>query len=751
MKIELSAGQEKKFCLADGYENYMTLAADSPQNGEGLVYKNQVLLADFCVFEEAEGYKRLLTRFDGADTIVEPGVWTVNFNGGTERVVCSLFENALYFDCANFDKKSASLVLLPSIDLAKKLDKGQAFASSVPVEISKPLVSELLQLTKVYGKVADRARVLSLEGPGELYISLEHSPSASTKAAARLLREKAFERRKKEIEGSLGKSSFSLQDQNSSQDQNGAGLYNRALEWTKFSSLQFLNKNKTRALWAGLPWFRDYWGRDIFVSVPGTLLFSGNIQDAQILFENFAAFQDTNPRSVTYGRLPNIYRASGDAIYNTADASLLFVREAFETARFSGDKKFLERLWPNVALALECDRTLRTDSAGFLLHGDADTWMDARIFGEKSFCPRGNRACDIQALWFTALLCGARIAEILGKESERATWEAAADKVKNSFLGKFYDGQKIADCLLRDEAADFRVRPNQLALLTIPKITGREFIPQEVAQKTARAAVQELLFPYGICSLSQNDKYFHPYHKTWEWHHEDAAYHNGAIWTWNAGTVIGALCEIGEQDFAWSYAQNVAAQVFDGPCAGSLASNLWAYPAEDGKVSFSGAYSSLRSDAEFLRAAWQCFLGLDVDLLENKIYLCPRLPAKWPEGRAEIALGAKNGFKLSIEWSAADGDNAREFTISAGSEKRGLELRAEFADGQKTLALSAEPQKIAGKIFSDPRGLEFAKPLCLEPDWKKPECLLQKNFLAEIALRQEFNPGHPSSLTAIRS
>lgn len=740
MKIELSAGQEKKFCLVDGYENYMTLAADSPQNGEGLLYKNQVLLADFCVLEEDAGFRRLWTRFEGAQTCVEPGVWTVNFNGGKEKALCSIFENALYFNCENFDKKTASLVLLPSIDLAKKLDKGQAFASSVQVEVSKPLVSELLQLTKVYGKLADRARVLSFEKPGEIYISLEHSPSASTKAAARLLKEKAFDRRKKEVARALEKSSFV----------SGDASYDNALAWAKFSALQFLNKNKTRALWAGLPWFRDYWGRDIFLSIPGTLLLSGNIQEAQILFENFAEFQDTNPRSVTYGRLPNIYRTSGDAIYNTADASLLFVRELYETARFSGDKKFLERLWPSVALALECDRNLRTDSAGFLLHGDADTWMDARIFGEKSFCPRGNRACDIQALWFTALLCGAKIAGLLGKDSEKALWESAADKVKNSFLGKFYDGQKMADCLLRDETADFRVRPNQLSLLTLPKITEREFIPSDVAQKTARAAVQELLFPYGLCSLSQKDKYFHPYHKTWEMHHEDAAYHNGAIWTWNAGTAIGALCEIGEQDFAWAYAQNAAAQVFDGPCAGSLASNLWAYPDESGRVRFSGAYSSLRSDAEFYRAAWQCFLGLDVDLFENTIRLCPRLPAQWKEGRAEIQLGAKNEARLLLEWSAADGQNAREFAISAEGA-RGLELRADFADGQKKLALSGEPQKISGKIFCDARGLEFAKPLCLEPDWKKPECLLQKNYLAEIALKQEFNPGHPSSLTAIRS
>ena len=747
MRIELSPSQEKKFCYVDGYENYMTLAADCPQNGEGLVYKNQVLLHDICVFENGDGYKKLLTRFDGAATSVEPAFFKVEFLGG-RNVVCSLFENALYFDCLDFDKSAAALVLLPSIDLAKKLDKGQAFAASFPVEISKPLASELLQLTKIFGKKAAQARVVSFEKPCEIYISLEHSPSASTKAAARFLKEKAFARHCKETQDALEKSSFNA----ASDGAKDGGLYDRALEWTKFSALQFLNKNRTRALWAGLPWFRDYWGRDIFLSVPGALLFSGNAQSAKTLYENFTAFQDTNPRSVTYGRLPNIYRGSGDAIYNTADATLWFVREALETARFLGDKKFLEKMWPAVQLALECDRTLRTDSAGFLLHGDADTWMDARIFGEKSFCPRGNRANDIQALWFTALLCGARMASLLGKEEERALWENTAAKLKNSFLGKFYDGQKMADCVLRDEAADFRVRPNQLALVTVPKITGQNFIPKEVEEKITRAAVSELLFPHGLCSLSQNDKYFHPCHQTWEWHHEDAAYHNGAVWTWTSSLAAEALCAVGEQDFAWRLCKNVAAQTFDGPCAGTLASNLWAYPDTDGRLRYSGAYSSLRSDAEFLRAAWQGFLGMEVDLFENKIYFCPRVPSEWKAGSAEISFGPKNAARLSISWSQ-ESQGEREFKISArGLEGfKGLEAVFDFADGQKRVQLLEAAASCAGKIYKDARGLDFAKPRSLDPDWKKPECLLQKNYLAEIALRQEFNPGHPSSLTAIRN
>ena len=102
------------------------------------------------------------------------------FCGGKFKVRFSLLENALYFNCENFDKKSAALVLLPCIDLAKKLDKGQACCASVPLEVTKPLASELLQLTKTFGKKAAYARLISFDKPCEIYISLEHSPKTST-------------------------------------------------------------------------------------------------------------------------------------------------------------------------------------------------------------------------------------------------------------------------------------------------------------------------------------------------------------------------------------------------------------------------------------------------------------------------------------------------------------------------------------------------------------------------------------------
>lgn len=743
MEIRLEAGEKRRFCYIDRYENYMTLSTKSAELNEGLVYKNQSLFFDFAIFAKRDGFLQLNSRYENTSTSVRPDSFSVRFYNEDSEVKCALFENCLYFDMRKFDAEKCALVVLPSIDLGKKLDKGNALASDCEIEVRRPLVSELLQLTRVFGKRAASARIMKLSGRGEIYISLEHSPSSSSKAAARMLRENAFLRHCDEVNAMLGKSEF----------KSGNPKIDDAMKWAKFSSLQFLNGNKTRALWAGLPWFRDYWGRDIFTSIPGTLLLSANYAEAEALFENFVQYQDTNPHSVTYGRLPNIYRSSGDILYNTADATLLFTREVLDTARWTGSKKFLEKMWPHIHLALECDRKLRTDSSGFLLHGDADTWMDARIFGEKSFSPRGNRAVDIQVLWWTALECGAEIAELLGKKEEQSVWKSDAAKIKNSFPGKFFDGKRMADCIMRDDTADFRVRPNQLILITAAQITGQRFISEETENLVAKNALGELLFSYGLCSLSQRDRYFHPYHGTSELYHEDAAYHNGTIWTWNASWAIGALCATGRQNLAWAFAKNVAGQLMDYETAGTLSANISAYPADDGTLMFSGAYSSCRSNAEFFRSIWQHFLGLRVDLLKKKIRVSPQFPSEWNEGSACIELGAKNSFSLEIRWSNAAQDGSRRMEFEFSKNAPGLFLEIQFEDGLKTINIKGEGLYSAeGKnAVAEKNDISFCQPDCFKENWKKPECLSQKNFLAEICLRQEFNPGHPSSLTAIRS
>jgi len=67
--------------------------------------------------------------------------------------------------------------------------------------------------------------------------------------------------------------------------------YNKALSWAKLSSYFMVVNQFGKGIWAGLPWFRDNWGRDTFIALPGTLLVSGKFKEAKAVLNNFGRYQ----------------------------------------------------------------------------------------------------------------------------------------------------------------------------------------------------------------------------------------------------------------------------------------------------------------------------------------------------------------------------------------------------------------------------------------------------------------------------
>ena len=385
--------------------------------------------------------------------------------------------------------------------------------------------------------------------------------------------------------------------------------YNQALMWAKSSSHLFVVEEFGKGIWAGLPWFKNNWGRDTFISLPGTLLVSGSFSEARDVIENFARFQNLRPDR-NFGRIPNRVSSLQDIIYNTADGTPWMIRETYEYLRYTGDREFARKLYPVVKIALEGAITNYVDAEGFLTHDAADTWMDARINGDKPWSARGNRAVEIQALWFTALEAGVALAKESGDDVSAAKWQRQAELLKSNFTVKFWDGHMMADRLRADNTRDVKVRPNQLMVVSVP--FEDRLTTGDVEAMVTRNAVSELLYPYGIASLSQNDPYFHPVHHDDKYFFFDAAYHNGTVWGWNAGFTVTALDRFGYQDLAYQLAKNLSDQILYLGTVGNMSELLDALPDVNGKIHTSGTFAQAWSVAEFTRNGYQDFLGLAI-------------------------------------------------------------------------------------------------------------------------------------------
>ncbi|MDZ7331624.1 MAG: GH116 family glycosyl hydrolase [candidate division KSB1 bacterium] len=405
---------------------------------------------------------------------------------------------------------------------------------------------------------------------------------------------------------------------------------NKAFRWAVISMDQLIMRQPGAGkdivgIFAGLPWFNNYWGRDTFISFPGAVLVRGDFETSRQILTAFAQFQNQDSKDPNYGRIPNQITTE-QISYNTADGTPWFVRALWDYYRYSGDRVTLESLYPVVKRAIEGTLKYHCDAQRFLTHGPAETWMDAQG-PDGPWSPRGNRAVEVQALWYQQLICSANMAHELGKNADAETWKQLADELKENFQNRFWNNSRSAlfDHLKENDEPDRKIRPNQILAITVPQEIA--LLPAEREFSVMKEVVTQLTYSYGVASLWQHDPDFHPYHQYPKYYPKDAAYHNGTVWGWLAGPVVSSMLKYGYQNLAIELLLSECNQILNHGAVGTLSELLNAIP-DPGKElpEPSGAVSQAWSLAEFIRNISQDLIGIHPDVPNRKIRISPHLP-----------------------------------------------------------------------------------------------------------------------------
>jgi glycogen debranching enzyme len=517
----------------------------------------------------------------------------------------------------------------------------------------------------------------------------------------------------------------------------------RALLWSRYSAYTMVVEEFGKGIWAGLPWFKDNWGRDTFIALPGTLLVNGQYDEAREVLRNFARLQNTDEADINFGRIPNRVSSLENIIYNTTDGTPWFIREVEEYIRYSGDLEFAKEMLPVIQRALQGAIRNYLDEEGFLTHDDADTWMDARIAGNLPWSARGNRAVEIQALMYTALRSGAAIAELAGEKKNG--WLNRAETLKEQFFLKFWDGEVLADRLREDGSRDVKIRPNQLMTITVP--FESDFLDHAAAQVVVKNTVSALLYEYGIASLSQDDPYFHPYHDETGKFHKDAAYHNGTVWGWNAGFTLSAMMRYGIEENSWKLIDNLADQIINLGTAGSMSELLDAFPDKNGDRKPSGTYSQAWSVSEFNRVLFQDAAGIRPNLIENQVLVSPTIPNSSQNFSAAAKLKEDSFFQY---WTRLEGEQRVYSFLWSGEKDLSLIFAPLSAQGRVATEFTLEPG-VKLEIVWDPSadldgnllfpadtlglsGIPFVQP-ALDAEYAS---MLEQNYLQRIIEAGDF-------------
>ncbi len=313
-----------------------------------------------------------------------------------------------------------------------------------------------------------------------------------------------------------------------------SGIKNPIGQSLVLASDKFVSKRETTngsTILAGYPWFSD-WGRDTMIAMVGCVIATKRFEEAKNILRTFQKYEKN-------GLLPNMFPEgpADNPHYNTIDAPLLFINAIYLLYKETNDLDFVKEMYPTMESIVEnfkkgTDYSIKMDDDGLISGGEGLyqlTWMDIR-FEEILPTPRHGKPVEINAYWYSSLKIMALFGEKLNLPYESFE-NLAENKVKPAFLEKYWSDELgcLRD-LISGTYADMQIRLNQIWALSIPFT----MVDDKMAKKILGVVYRDLYTPFGLRSLSPNDKEFKANYGGSHFN-RDMAYHQGTVWGFPLG------------------------------------------------------------------------------------------------------------------------------------------------------------------------------------------------------------------------
>lgn len=295
----------------------------------------------------------------------------------------------------------------------------------------------------------------------------------------------------------------------------------------------------SKTIIAGYPWFGD-WGRDTMIALFGLTLTTRRYDDCRAMLKTFVG-------AMRNGLVPNLFaEQSGDALYNTVDATLWLFIALRKYVDLTKDWDFVKEIWPTLQASLEAhiagtENNIHMDSDGLLAAGDATTqltWMDAKV-DDLVVTPRQGKAVEINGMWYNALKIGEFFGGKVGADDATKRYGKLARQTKASFEQFWSDELGFCYDVLRPDGPDPDLRPNQLIACSLPYAV----LSRERKRSILNKVSEYLLTPYGLRTLAPYCAGFCPVYGG-DRLARDKAYHQGTVWPWLLGPYLTTYFDV---------------------------------------------------------------------------------------------------------------------------------------------------------------------------------------------------------------